>query len=287
VRSARFQIESLRNDQARLTKHMDTLTARAKARLQRVHELIWAPLEEALSRTRRVLVVPHGSLGSLPFGALLDGERTPGRDLELAIVPSARMALHGLRSRPRAARIGLVLGESSRLEHAADEARTVAGLFPSARTCIDSEATLANLRGYAPQADVIHFACHGQFRADNPMFSALHLHDGVLTVEAAESLGLNQSTVVLSACETALTDQGTGDEMVGLVRAFLVAGAARVVASLWPVDDRVTAQFMSHFYAALARDVGPAAALREAQISVRRDHPHPYYWAAFTLFGGW
>lgn len=287
VRSARFQIESLRNGQARVTKHMDTLTARAKVRLQRVHELIWAPLEEALSCTRRVLVVPHGSLGSLPFGALLDGERTAGRDLELAIVPSARMALHGLRSRPRAARIGLVLGESSRLEHAANEARVVAGLFPSARTCIDSEATLANLRSHAPQADVIHFACHGQFRADNPMFSALHLHDGVLTVEAAESLGLNQSTVVLSACETALADQGTGDEMVGLVRAFLVAGAARVVASLWPVDDQVTAQFMTYFYAALARDVGPAAALREAQISVRRDHPHPYYWAAFTLFGGW
>jgi CHAT domain-containing protein len=263
------------------------LTARATARLQRVHELIWAPLTDALARVRRVLVVPYGPLGSLPFGALLDGQRALGRELELAIVPSARVALHGLRSQPRPARQGLVFGESSRLEHAAAEASFVATMIPSARACIDAEATLTNLRTLAPHADVIHFACHAQFRADNPMFSALHLHDGALTVEAAESLGLNQCTVVLSACETALADQGCGDEMVGLVRAFLVAGAARVVASLWPVDDRITAEFMTHFYAALARDRAPAAALREAQINVRRNHPHPYYWAAFTLFGGW
>jgi CHAT domain-containing protein len=287
VRSARFQIESLRNGRARVTKHMEILTSRAGARLQRVRELIWTPLRAALLHTRRVLVVPYGSLGSLPFGALLEGQHAAGPELELAIVPSARMALHGLRSQPRAARMGLVFGESSRLVHAAGEARVVAAMFPSARTCIDSDATLSNLRSLAPKADVIHFACHGQFRADNPMFSALHLHDGALTVEAAESLGLSQCTVVLSACETALADQGTGDEMVGLVRAFLVAGAARVVASLWPVDDQVTALFMTHFYAALAQDMGPAAALREAQVSVRRDHPHPYYWAAFTLFGGW
>ena len=71
------------------------------------------------------------------------------------------------------------------------------------------------------------------------------------------------------------------------MRAFLLAGAARVVASLWPVDDQVTARFMAHFYVALARDQAPSAALREAQSAIRQQHPHPYYWAAFTLFGGW
>ncbi len=287
VRSARFQIESLRSGPARVTKHMDILTSRAALRLQRVHELIWAPLAGALSQVSRVLVVPHGSLGSLPFGALLEAHGASPGGIELAVVPSARVALHGLRCQPKAARTALIFGESSRLQHAAAEANFVARMFPSARACIDSEATLVNLRSLAPHADVIHFACHAQFRADNPMFSALHLHDGALTVEAAESLGLRQSTVVLSACETALADHGTGDEMVGLVRAFLVAGAARVVASLWPVDDNITSQFMTHFYAALARDIPAAAALREAQVAIRRDHPHPYFWAAFTLFGGW
>jgi tetratricopeptide (TPR) repeat protein len=287
VRSALFQIESLRNGHAPLARHMATLTARANARLQRVYELVWAPLAPSLAMIRRVLVVPHGPLGSLPFGALLDGQRALGRVFELAVVPSARVALHGLRSQPRHARTALIFGESSRLEHAAEEARSVARLFPDARTFVGEAATLATLQALAPQADVVHFACHAQFRADNPMFSALHLHDGALTVEAAQALRLGQSTVVLSACETALAHQGTGDEMVGLVRAFLIAGAARVVASLWPVDDRVTARFMTHFYAALSRDEAPAVALREAQIAIRRDHPHPCHWAAFTLFGGW
>ena len=287
VRSARFQIESLRSGQTRVTRHLQTLTSRAGLRLQRVHELIWAPLACALSHATRILVVPHGPLGSLPFSALIDAKDTARSGIELAVVPSARVALHGLRCQPKAPRAALIFGESSRLKHAAAEANFVAGMFPSSRTCIDSEATLGNLHSLARHADVIHFACHAQFRADNPMFSALHLHDGALTVEAAESLGLCQSTVVLSACETALADHGSGDEMVGLVRAFLVAGAARVVASLWPVDDHITSQFMTHFYAALARDMAAAAALREAQVAIRRDHPHPYYWAAFTLFGGW
>ncbi|MFZ2649050.1 MAG: CHAT domain-containing tetratricopeptide repeat protein [Burkholderiaceae bacterium] len=287
VRSARFQIESLRSGQAPLVRHLSTLTERANQRLQRVHELVWAPLAPLMSQVRRALIVPHGPLGTLPFGALVDALGADRACIDLAVVPSARVALHGLRCRPRAARSALVFGESSRLEHARAEAEFVARMFPSARLCVDAQATLQSLHAHAAQADVIHLACHAQFRADNPMFSALHLHDGALTVQAAQSLKLQRCTVVLSACETALADRGSGDEMVGLVRAFLLAGAARVVASLWPVDDRVTAKFMAHFYAALASERSPAASLRAAQIAVRREHPHPCHWAAFTLFGGW
>ena len=105
------------------------------------------------------------------------------------------------------------------------------------------------------------------------MFSALHLTDGALTVEATEALSLKACTVVLSACETALAEQGNGDEMVGLVRAFLVAGAARVLASLWPVDDEITSRFMAHFHGALCEGVTPAASLRLAQAEVMRAAP--------------
>ena len=93
------------------------------------------------------------------------------------------------------------------------------------------------LAAHASQADVIHLACHAQFRSDNPMFSALHLLDGALTVERAQALALTPAIVVLSACETGLADHGRGDEHVGLVGAFLTAGASRVLASLWPVDS--------------------------------------------------
>jgi CHAT domain-containing protein len=180
----------------------------------------------------------------------------------------------------------LVLGESTHLPHAAQEARAVADLFGTAAH-IGKEATIAALRAGAGDADVIHLACHARFRSDNPTFSALHLHDGVLTVDLVETLGLAPATVVLSGCETGLADAGSGDEMVGLVRAFLIAGASRVLASLWPVDDAVTAGFMAHFYGALRRGEAPASALAEAQRRVRQQHPHPLYWAAFTLYGGW
>ena len=287
LRAARFQIDTLRHGAEPVRHHLPSLITRTQQRMRRLHTLVWAPLERALSHCRRVIVVPHAQLGWLPFAALHDGEGFLAQRYELAMVPSARIAVRGLirlLGRPRQA---LVLGESSRLSHAAHEAHFVAGLFPQGSAFVGAQATITTLRAHAGGADVIHLVCHAQFRSDNPMFSALHLSDGALTVELAESLDLKPGMVVLSACETGLSDQGSGDEMVGLVRAFLVAGAARVLASLWPVDDAITAIFMASFYGALCQGQAPATALRWAQIEVMRHHPHPFYWAAFTLHGGW
>lgn len=287
LRSARFQIETLRHGAAPVEQHLAHLTERARARLRKLYALVWQALAPALAPFRRVLVVPHAHLGSLPFAALDDGERCVAERHELALAPSARLALRGLLRQPATATRALVLGESTRLPHATQEARFVADLFGGERAFIGKRATLEALRTHAGDADVIHLACHAQFRSDNPRFSALHLHDGVLSVDLVERLGLAPATVVLSGCETGLADTGSGDEMVGLVRAFLIAGASRVLASLWPVDDAVTAEFMADFYGALRRGKAPAAALGEAQRSVMRRHPHPLYWAAFTLYGGW
>ncbi|HSI61408.1 MAG TPA: CHAT domain-containing protein, partial [Ideonella sp.] len=221
-----------------------------------------------------------------------DAARAPGRQAlaqrhQLAFAPSAQAALHGLRRHPGAPREALVLAESSRLLHAAGEAACVAALFTSSRCFVDAQATLQALQAHAGEADLIHLACHAQFRSDNPSFSALHLHDGALSAELAETLRLRPGMVVLSGCETGLAGGGGGDEMVGLVRAFLVAGAARVLASLWPVDDAVTRLFMQAFYGALRQGRAPAEALGSAQAAVMRQHPHPFHWAAFALYGGW
>jgi CHAT domain-containing protein len=177
----------------------------------------------------------------------------------------------------------LALGDSGRVPHAGPEARRVAALFPAGIAYVGEAATIAHLQRDAPAADLLHLACHARFRADNPRFSALQLADGALTVDLAEALELGPCTVVMSACETGLT---SGDEAVGLVRAFLVAGAARVVASLWPVDDRVTAAFMQHFHEAARAGAGSAQALRAAQDAVAAEHPHPHFWGAFALHGG-
>ena len=298
VQGLRFQIETLRHGAEPVRRHMRQLAARAHARLVALHCQVWAPLAPAWNGTppRRVLFVPHGLLGGLPFAALDDGAAPIGQHCELAVVPSARAALRGLLRPSAAARSVLALGESSRLPHAGIEAQAVAALFASVgsgQAWVGEQATLARLQAQAPQVDVLHLACHGQFRADNPRFSALHLADGALTVELAETLALRHATVVLSACETGMAQidaaghAASGDEMIGLVRAFWVAGAARVLASQWPVDDAVTAGFMADFYRALLAGASPATSLQRAQMLTRQQHPHPYFWAAFSLFGGW
>lgn len=291
AQSVWFQMDTLRHGSAPVARHLPHLAQRTQQRLQRLHTLLWAPMAAALQGCERVIVVPHAELAALPFAALHDGSGWVGQRLQVAMAPSARVALHGLRrvaqggtaTAPRA----LVLGESTRLPQAGAEARHVASLYAASTCLIDEAATLPALREAAPSADIIHLACHAQFRGDNPMFSALHLRDGALTAEWLQGLVLRPAVVVLSACETGLSDGRHGDEMVGLVRAFLLAGAARVVATLWPVDDAATEQFMAAFHGALAAGQPCATALQVAQARVMQQHAHPFYWAGFVLQGGW
>lgn len=287
VQAFRFQVEALRHGVAPVQRHLATLQARADARLQALHGLLWAPLREALQGAQRVVVVPHGVLAEVPFAALSEGERPLCESHLLALAPSVRAAARGLAQAPARPRRVRSFGESSRLPQAAAEAAFVAGLFDGGQARVGAEATLAALQAAAADADLLHLACHAEFRSDNPRFSALHLADAPLTVDLAEALPLSGCTVVLSACETGLGERATGDEHLGLVRGFLVAGAARVVASLWPVDDAVTAAFMGVFYRALAGGAGTAEALAAAMQATRLSHPHPCFWGAFSLLGGW
>jgi len=287
IRTARFQIETCRSGAGAMDHHLPLLTKRAQKAMQRVHDLIWMPLSERLAGYSRVVVVPHEQLGSLQFAALYDGEVYLSQRMNLAMVASARVALLGLTHPPVPVHRAVVLGESSRLVHAEAEAQFVASLLKEARVLTASDADAASLRRFGADAEVLHLACHAEFRSDNPMFSALHLADGPFTVQDAETLRLPRGIVVLSACETGVSEYSRGDEMIGLVRTFLVAGATRVVASLWPVDDAVTREFMAAFYPRLRAGDPPSVALRTAQIAVMRTHPHPFHWAAFTLYGGW
>lgn len=297
VQSARFQIETLRHGALPVQAHLEAIGRRTRARLEQLHGLLWAPLEAAMAGCTRVLVVPHAQLAAVPFCALQAAETADGRPqvepvalgarYALALAPSARAALRGILRPPVTVAAALVMGDSSRLPHAAHEAEFVAALFKPSAALVGERATVAAFKARAGLADIIHLACHAEFRGDNPRFSALHLHDGALTAELVETLHLRCGTVVLSACESGLSDAGGGGEMEGLVRAFLVAGAARVLATLWSVDDATTAGFMAHFYGALAAGQPPSRALQEAQAQLRQRHPEPWFWAAFTLHGGW
>jgi CHAT domain-containing protein len=178
----------------------------------------------------------------------------------------------------------LALGYSSdgRLPHAAEEAETIAGSWQG-QLLVEESATLTNLQKNAAHFRVLHLATHGEFRPDNPLFSGLMLADGWLTTLDIFDLRLQASLVTLSACQTGRSVVGGGDELLGLLRAFLAAGAASLVSTFWAVEDSTTAALMQAFYQALAAGRTKGAALREAQLKFI--DKHPYFWSPFFLSG--
>ncbi len=286
IEQLRFQTDTLRRGAQRLAHRMPELQKRALHHLQGLHAALWAPLRPLLG-DRRAVVVPHGPLHYLPFEALHDGQRHEIERRELCRAPSAAMFLRGRALRPGGWGSALVLGHADeRLPLVRAEVEAVAACFGGGRALHDGHATGEALRQSAGH-DVLHIACHAQFRNDSPRFSALHLADGAFTVRDAASLRLDGELVTLSACETAISAVLPGDELIGLTHAFISAGAARVVASLWTVQDDAAAAFMPRFYGRLRGGMPPAQALRLTQIDTLAEHPHPYFWSAFTLHGGW
>ncbi len=186
----------------------------------------------------------------------------------------------------------------ARLNHSAAEAAAITALKPGARTFIGFEAarhTLNEAGGYG----FLHFATHGVIDTEHPELSGLALslrdrrgdqQDGFLRLHDIHNLELNAELVVLSACRTALGKEIRGEGLMSLTRGFLHAGARRVVASLWNVDDRATAELMERFYRQLLReDRPPAYALRQAQLAMATERAwrSPFYWAGFVLQGEW
>jgi CHAT domain-containing protein len=174
-----------------------------------------------------------------------------------------------------------------------EEAQSVAEIL-NGQVVLEDKATLTRLREMASDCRILHLAAHGDFRPDNPLFSGLALSDGWLTTLDIFNLPLKASLVTLSACQTGRNVVGGGDELLGLMRAFLYAGAASLVLSLWAVEDRSTAQLMTTFYGKLAQGQTKGAALREAQIQFIQGqdgqddtalYAHPYFWAPFFLVG--
>ena len=160
-------------------------------------------------------------------------------------------------------------------------------MFAAAKVFSNDAATTVVLRSESGGVDVLHLACHAQFRSDNPLFSAVQLGDGWFTARDAYGLRLNCGLVTLSACETGMNAVAPGDELLGLTRGFLSAGSASVLLSLWTIDDEATAELMTTFYAELGQAKSASAALRRAQMNLLQQRPHPFFWSPFVLVGRW
>lgn len=165
------------------------------------------------------------------------------------------------------------------------------------RVMIGTTATETAFRSEAATRRVIHLATYGVLNKQNPLFSFVEFargtdDDGRLEAHEVFGMQLTADLVVLSACQTglasgALTDVPPGDDWVGLVRAFLSAGAGGVMVSLWPVQDQATAQLMEQFYTRYTARVAPARALADAQRAMIATPAtsHPYQWAGFAMVG--
>jgi CHAT domain-containing protein len=283
----RFQIEALRYGSQQMRKHMLDLTARIQHHLRVLHDLLIRPIEAHLGE-RRLVIVPHRALYYIPFHALFDGTNYLIEHHEIAYAPSAVVLLHCLAQPQRPLQRALLLGVSDeKTPHIWDEINTLSPLFPESVALLNERATLAALKEFSLGADVVHLACHGQFRPDNPLFSSLRLGDCWLTVRDTYDLNLSCGLLTLSACETGVHEVAPGDELIGLARGFFSAGAPSLLLSLWMVDDEATSKLMTSFYQRLLAGDAPAAALRGAQLQLLEKQPHPFFWAPFMILGRW
>ena len=287
VEQFRFQMRSLRYGRGTVQSHLPQLAERARTHLRTLYQLLLEPIERRIGASRLV-VAPQGILHYLPFQALYDGKSFVIERREVISVPSATVLLHCLAQPPRQVSRVLLMGKTEeQTPLVRNEIQKLASLFAEGITLLDQEATLAALQTHAPAADLLHLACHGHFRPDNPLFSALRLADGWLTVRDAYNLQLHCALVTLSACETGVSTVAPGEEIIGLARGFFSAGASSLLLSFWTVEDRATSELMAAFYLQIRAGSTRAAALRAAQVELLQRYQHPFYWAAFVLLGRW
>ncbi|HSB11895.1 MAG TPA: CHAT domain-containing tetratricopeptide repeat protein [Blastocatellia bacterium] len=285
----RFQIEKFNYGSEYVEAYFGQLRRAANEILGQLYHLIAAPIEAALT-CDRLIVIPHGALHYVPFHALHDGSGYLIDRFEISYAPSATV-LKLCRTRagtsdgsPSDTLVALGLAEPG-TPNIDDEIDELGVLFPDSVRLTSEEATLENLFEAAPRARFLHLASHGYFRRDNPMFSFLKLADANLHFYSLLDLKLNAELVTLSACHTGVNKVFPGDELHGLLRGFLFAGAPSVVASLWAVSDRSTAEFMREMYSQIRAGASKSSALRSAQLVIKEAYGHPYYWAPFVLMG--
>jgi CHAT domain-containing protein len=262
--------------------------ARWNTSLDEVTAWLWdevmGPVLDQLGKTADLVIVAGGLLGLLPLHAAwtADTSRVTGRryvldTASISYVPNARAlgAARRLAAEVSPTRL-LAVAEPSPvpadpLPMAKYEAMTAAAAFPASPTTLeDGEATFLSFEWKAPEANVLHLACHGFADLATPLDSGLLLAGGRITLRRLMELPLRVRLAVLSACETALPGTELPDEVVALPTGLLQAGVAGVVASQWSVPDRATAMLMAEFYRCWRWErMTPAAALRAAQCWLR------------------
>ncbi len=285
LRLLQFQLSKFRFGADYVRSSGGLLLEAAREHLRELYAELVAPIRSRLD-ARKLIIVPHDFLHYLPFHALFDGRRYLIDDFALSYAPSASVYYLCCTKPPQTTRGALVLGVPDPLvPYILEEVQAVAAALPEPKLFIGQEANEERLRAFGPQSRFVHIATHGFFRRDNPMFSSLRLGNSQLTLFDLYDLQLPAELVTLSGCGTGLNVVVGGDELLGLVRGLLYAGARSLLVTLWDVSDRSTADFMKAFYRHLQSQPDKALAVQQAAQELRQSYPHPYFWAPFTLIG--
>jgi len=286
LRLLQFQMSKFHLGQSYTEGFAAQLLATTQSHLKGLYDELIAPVRRHI-QADHIVIVPHGLLHYLPFHAFYDGASYLDQNFTVSYAPSSSIFVLCNRKTGNTDGSSLVFGiADASAPHIAEEARAVAKSLATAQLFLNEDASLSMLRQQGAQARFIHIASHGFFRQDNPLFSGIRMGDSYLSLYDLYHLKLPAELITLSGCATGLTAVAAGDELLGLTRGLLQAGARSLLLSLWNVHDRSTTELMKSFYAHFRAGSNKVQALHKAMQELREAYPHPYYWAPFKLIGG-
>jgi len=275
----------------------DNFTAEYSSGLSELYRLLIGPVENKIASYSNLVIIPNQSLNFLPYQALMNskGEYLVQK-YNLVYSPSSSVYVlsYDKLIKTGSKFMGVALsdisvGNNVGLPGTEVELKKILPLFPDNISAFGMQSTETFVRKNAGNYNFLHFATHGSYNYNQPLYSYLLFppseeDDGRLNVFEVLEMNLNAKLVTLSACETGLGNISQGDELTGLSRAFLYAGSASVIVSLWSVADYPTAMLMANFYSYL-KEHSVQEALTLAQRDVIKQFPQPVFWAPFILIG--
>jgi len=296
--------EGLKEKVVRYREMMEQVTPLEKESVE-LYNLLIRPVERLISGTKYIGIIPHDVLHYLSFSSLFDGKQYLMEAHPIFYSPSASVMKMIIDRKmqedssliPHPSSLFLVIGNPDLGDSAFDlpfaerEAGSIGREFDRSEILLRKEATETKVREDIGRFEGVHFASHGIYDSSTPLFSSLKLtrdsaNDGNLTANEVFSLNLKASIVMMSACQTGLGKLTTGDEIIGLNRAFIYAGAPSIISTLWRVNDAASAMLVKRFYR-YYKNSDLAESIRLAQIAVKGYYPHPAYWAGFGLTGNY
>ncbi len=280
-----LQMSKFRLSAEYLQAFSEPLRISTEVHLKSLYQELLAPVRQWLD-VEHLVFVPHGPLHYVPFHALHDGEQSLVDRYSISYAPSA--SVYAMCQGKQVNREGdsLVMGvPDAQAPLIRAEVEALSKILPNTKLFLGENATEEVLRTHGPGSRLVHIATHGYFRQDNPMFSSIRLGNAHLSLCDVAYMKLPAELIVLSGCATGLNVVTPGDELMGLVRGLLQAGAQSLILSLWDVHDQSTKEFMIAFYTRLQQGMSKVRAMQGTMLEMRERHPHPYHWAPFSLIG--